>query len=316
MRALRLTCSPSGPGLSEADIPRPEPGPGELLIRVCAAGVTAAELLWYPSSHTKSGEKRVEAVPCHEFSGIVADIGENAGAFTVGQEVFGTNDWFSQGALAEYCVAPASSMAPKPPGLSHADAACIPVGALTAWQGLYDHAGLQRGERILIHGGSGAVGVFAIQFAHLSGAHVITTASASNLDFVRTLGAEEAIDYRASSFDEGLHDLDVVFDTVGGETLERSWKLLKPNGRMVTIVSTAQNSPEDRVQKAFFIVEPNQKQLIEIANLLDTGRTRAIIDRIVPFPEAPAAYAGHLERSGRGKVVVAVKECRDEQTQR
>jgi NADPH:quinone reductase-like Zn-dependent oxidoreductase len=232
MRAIRLTDTPQGPTLAEADVPRPQPGPEELLIRVCAAGVTTTEPQWYPTLHTKSGEKRVGAIPCHEFSGVVAETG---------REVFGMNDWFADGALAEYCVAPCAAVVSKPSVLSHAEAASVPVGALTAWQGLFDRADLQPGERVLIHGGAGAVGVFAIQLAAQQGGHVIATASSANLDFARSLGAEQSIDYRASRFEDLLQDIDVVFDTVGGDTLDRSWSVLKPGGRLVTVVSTAEN---------------------------------------------------------------------------
>jgi NADPH:quinone reductase-like Zn-dependent oxidoreductase len=298
MRAMRLTDTPQGQVPAEADVPRPQPGPGELLICVCAAGVTKTELQWYPTLHTKSGEKRVGAIPCHEFSGLVVDGG---------QEVFGMNDWFADGALADYCVAPSATAVSKPSVLSHAEAASIPIGALTAWQGLFSHAGVQPGERVLIHGGAGAVGVFAIQLAAQRGAHVIATASSANLGLITSLGAEQSIDYRASRFEDLLHDIDVVFDTVGGDTLDRSWSVLKPGGRLVTIVSTAENSTDGRVKKAFFIVEPNQEQLTEVARRIAQGQLRTVVDAVIPLSEAPLAYRGELERQGRGKIVVALQ---------
>jgi NADPH:quinone reductase-like Zn-dependent oxidoreductase len=177
----------------------------------------------------------------------------------------------------------------KPAKLSHPEAASIPIGALTAWQGLFDHAQLQSGERVLVHGGAGAVGVFAIQLAKLHGAHMTATASARNLDFVTSLGAGEVIDYEIARFEDSVKEVDVVFDTVGGDTLERSWGVLKPGGRLVTVVSTAADSTEARVKEAFFIVEPNQKQLSIIGELLEAGRIRPV------------------ERHGRGKLVVAVE---------
>jgi NADPH:quinone reductase-like Zn-dependent oxidoreductase len=143
-----------------------------------------------------------------------------------------------------------------------------PIGALTAWQGLIERARLQAGERVLIHGGSGAVGVFAIQLARRTGAHVITTASSRNFDFLSQLGANEVIDYRLDRFEDRARDLDVVFDAVGGETLKRSWSLLKPQGRMVTIAADSEGTKDERIEKAFFIVEPNQKELTEISRLL------------------------------------------------
>jgi len=291
---------------ASAVAPQPQPGRGELLIQVCAAGLMTTELSWYPTSHRKTGELRFGAVPSHEFSGVVSAVGEDAGTLGVGHAVFGMNDWYSDGAMAEYCIAPFYALALKPARLSHVEAASVPIGALTAWQGLFDHARLQPGERVLVHGGAGSVGVFAIQLARLHGAHVIATASARNLNFVSNLGAEQVIDYQASRFEDYAQQMDVVFDTVGGQTLERSWSVLKPGGRMVTVVSTAAGTADPRVQKAFFIVEPSQKQLVEVAGMLDSGQLRTFVDTVIPLSEAPAAYAGLVHRQGRGKLVVSI----------
>ncbi len=306
MKTVLLVNSADGPLLVEADAARPAPGPGELLIRVRAAGVTPTELLWYPTLHNKTGEKRTGAVPGHEFSGVVAGAGEGATAFAVGQDVFGMNDWFSEGATAEYCLAPQSAVAAKPARLTHSEAAAVPIGALTAWQGLFDRARLQPGERVLVHGGAGAVGIFAVQLARLHGARVVATASARDADFVLGLGAEQVIDYHTQRFEDSAHKVDIVFDTVGGETLRRSWSVLKPGGRMVTIAASEEAAADERTKQAFFIVEPNQQQLVEVANLLQSGQLRAAVAAIVPLSQAPAAYAGRVERSGRGKLVVAL----------
>ena len=306
MRIVRLADSIQ-PALIQDQAPQPSPGRGELLIRVYAAGITLTELAWYPTSHRKTGDPRTAAVPAHEFSGIVEAVGEDVGSLEVGHEVFGMNDWYSDGAMAEFCLAPFFAVAPKPRRLTHVEAASTPIGALTAWQGLFDHARLQSGESVLIHGGAGAVGVFAIQLARIHGAHVIATASARNRDFVKSLGADQVIDYRESRFEESVKGIDVVFDTVGGETLERSWSVLKPHGRMVTVVSTAAESTDERVKQAFFIVEPNQKQLVEIASLLDAGKLRPVVDSVVPLSRAPEALAGRLPRRGRGKLVVEIR---------
>jgi NADPH:quinone reductase-like Zn-dependent oxidoreductase len=293
--------------LVEDDIPEPKPGPGEVLVRVCAAGVTPTELRWYPTTHRKDGEKRSRAVPGHEFSGVIAAVGERVERFAGGQEVYGMNDWFSQGAMAEYCVAQATSIAPKPLRLSHAEAASVPIGALTAWQGLVVRSKVQSGEHVLVQGGAGAVGVFVIQLARLHNAYVIATASARNLDFVRRLGAHRVIDYRAVPFEREAGDVDVVFDTVGGETLKRSWSVLKPTGRMVAIAADSEQETDQRVKQAFFIVEPNQTQLKEVGQLLDEGRLKPVVDAVVPLAEVPAAFSGRAgKRQGRGKVVVEV----------
>src|SRR5262245_20932750 len=307
MKAMRLTDSGATAVLVEENVPTREPSGGQPLCQVHAAGVTSKELLWYPTTHKKSGERRSRAVPGHEFSGVVAAVGNDTASFDVGQEVYGMNDWFSDGATAEYCITQPSSIAQKPTGLTHSEAASVPIGALTAWQGLFDRAKLQAGERVLVHGGAGAVGTFAIQLARFHGAHVVSTASARNLAFVSGLGAEQVFDYQATRFEEKLSEIDVVFDTVGGETLQRSWGVLKPGGRMITIAAENEATADERVKQAFFIVEPNHEQLTRIGKLLETGRLQTVVDGVLPLAQASAAYTGEVkERRGRGKLVVAV----------
>ncbi len=306
MRAVQLTGSQNAPVLVETDAPKPAPGANEVLVQVYAAGVTPTELRWYPTLHNKDGSDRKGAIPGHEFSGVVAALGAGAKGFSAGEEVFGLNDWFADGATAQYCVADASGIAREPASLTHAEAAAVPIGALTAWQGL-ERAQLQAGQRILAQGGAGAVGVFVIQMARLRGAHVITTASAQNLEFVRRLGAERAIDHAAGRFEDQVRDLDVVFDCVGGDTLRRSWSVLKPEGRMVTIASNSEAAEDPRIKDAFFIVESNSQQLAEIGKLLDQGKLRVFVDAEVPMSQAAAAYARKIEtRRGYGKAVVVM----------
>src|SRR5262249_43045027 len=159
---------------------------------------------------------------------------------------------------AEYCLARAADVAPKPASVDHVHAATVPISALTAWQGLIERAGLTAGQRVLIHGAAGGVGVFAVQLARWRGAKVRATASAANRDFVRGLGADEVIDYRAQRFDEVVRDVDVVFDAVGGETLARSWGVLRPGGKLVTIAASEERTQDERTREAFFIVEANR----------------------------------------------------------
>jgi NADPH:quinone reductase-like Zn-dependent oxidoreductase len=307
VRAWRLNDSGAAPRLICEDIPTPHPGPGEVLIRVHAAGVTPTEMLWYPTTNTKSGERRHHAVPGHEFAGTVAAIGLETGGPTLGQEIYGMNDWFADGATAEYCVTRPEWIASKPRRLPFAEAASVPIGALTAWQGLFDRVKLQRGETVLIHGGSGAVGVFAVQLARRHGAHVVTTASARNRGFLLQLGAERVIDYRVERFEEIVRGIDVVFDGVGGTTLQRSWDVLAHSGRLVTIAADSEGTADERTKSAFFIVEPNQQQLSGIGALLDAGEIQPVVEAEVPFAQAGEAYAaGDQPRSGRGKVVVVV----------
>jgi NADPH:quinone reductase-like Zn-dependent oxidoreductase len=293
------------PGLVQADVETPQLGRGEVLIRVHAAGVTSTELLWEPTTQTGSGQNRLHAIPGHEFSGTIAGLGAGADG-KVGQEVFGMNDWYTEGATAEFCCAPPSAIVPKPRRLSHVEAASIPIDGLTAWQGLFDRAQLQGGERVLIHGGAGGVGILEIQLARRRGAHVLTTASGHDRDFLLRLGAQEVIDYHTERFEDIAKNIDVVFDGVGGSTLQRSWGVLGPGGRLVTIVSTVQ-SDNERTKKAFFIVEANRQQLSDIAAMLDAGQLQPVVSALIPFAQASLAYAPEPKRDrAPGKTVVAV----------
>jgi len=304
---MEVNRADQGPVLIAIELPQPEPGEGELLIRVRAVGVTHSELNWYPTTHAKDGTPRKGAVPGHEFSGVIAALGKNTKGFEVGQDVYGMSDWFVDGAIAEFCVTQPQSIAPKPMTLTYEAAATVPIGALTAWQGLFERAKMQPGERALVQGGAGAVGLFAVQLAHQRGAHVIATASQKNLQLVAELGADVVIDYKASRFEDRSGKVDVVFDTVGGDTLDRSWSMLNAGGRLVTIVSGLPENAEQRVKDAFFIVEPSQKQLLEVAKLLDAGTLKTYVNAIVPFEEASDAYSGTVRgKLGYGKVVIVI----------
>jgi NADPH:quinone reductase-like Zn-dependent oxidoreductase len=233
----------------------------------------------------------------------VHGVGPGVNDVAVGEAVFGMNDWFGDGAQAEFCVARTVDLAPKPKSVDHVPAAVVPISALTAWQGLAERAKLARDERVLIHGAAGSVGLFAVQLARGIGAYVIATASEHNVEFARGLGADEVIDYRARPFEDAATGVDVVFDTVGGDTLARSWPILRPGGRMVTIAADAEHTSEQRVKDAFFIVEPNREQLSRIARMIDAGELRPVVGAAFPLAEARRAYA---HKPVRGKVVLVV----------
>jgi NADPH:quinone reductase-like Zn-dependent oxidoreductase len=308
MRAMQVVANEHGLEVSATDRPQPKPDAGEVLIEVHAAGIIPTELEWEPTTQTKDGKPRANAIPAHEFSGVIAACGDGVNQFRAGQPVYGMNDWYSDGALAEFCVTQPSSIAIKPASLSDAEAAAVPISALTAWQGLISRAKLQRGESVLIHGGSGGVGTFAIQIAKLHGARVIATASGANLDLMTRLGADEVIGYKTTRFETVVHDVDIVFDTVGGVTLERSWDVLAKNGRLVTVNSGGELQQEQRVKDAFFIVEPNQQQLADVARLIDAGKLKVLVRAVVPLAEAEFAYNGKAKhQTGSGKTVVSVR---------
>src|SRR5947208_9570347 len=307
MKAMQVNKADQRPVLILAELPKLKAGPGEVVVHIHAAGVTPTELLWYPTTHTKSGQTRMRAVPGHEFSGVISEIGKDVPGFEVNDEVYGMNDWFSDGATAEFCITLPHSIARKPTSLTHELAATVPIGALTAWQGLFDRAQLQSGERVLIHGGAGAVGVLAIQLACRRGAHVLTTASGQDRDFLLRLGAQQVIDYHTERFEDVARNVDVVFDAVGGSTLQRSWGVLGPGGRLVTIVSTVQSADDERTKQALFFVEPNRRQLCDIAAMLDAGPLLPAVGSFIPFAQAAMAFAREPVRNRRpGKTVVTL----------
>src|SRR5262245_35189628 len=227
MKAVYLERKTGPEALVAGEIPRPRPGAGEVLVKVHATAVMPTEPRWFTTFNLPFGEPRpFPLVLSHEFSGVVESLGANVNGFTPGDEVYGLNDWFINGAQAEYCVVKASGLARKPRSLRYVQAAVVPISALTAWQGLFENAKLERGQRSLSHGAAGVVVTFAVHLAHRCGAHVIASISSGNFDFVRSLGADEAMNYRTTRFEEVVQEVDVVFDGVGGDTLERSWAVL------------------------------------------------------------------------------------------
>jgi NADPH:quinone reductase-like Zn-dependent oxidoreductase len=304
MNAIRLYARDDPNGMVYEMAPTPQPDPGEVLVRVHAAGVTPTELSWVPTWTTRAGGPRpLPVIPGHEFSGEIAALGAGVKDVGVGDRVYGLNDWYRDGAQAEYCVARAADVAAKPASIDHVHAAATPIAALTAWQGLIERGRLVSGQRVLIHGAAGGVGVFAVQLARWRGARVTGTASRANRDLVRRLGADEVIDYRATRFEDAVRDIDVVFDTVGGETLERSWGVLKPGGRLVTIAASGERTADERTRTAFFVVEPSRNQLEEIAWLIDSGAVRPIVGSVYPLAEARQAYQ---HKPAHGKAVLHV----------
>jgi NADPH:quinone reductase-like Zn-dependent oxidoreductase len=222
-----------------------------------------------------------------------------------GDPVYGLNDWFMDGAQAEYCLTVPANTVPKPVTLDHTQAAVVPISALTAWQALIERAQLSEGQRVLVHGAAGGVGSFAVQLARYKKTHVIATASASNTDFIKTLGADEVIDYRTTPFETVVRGVDVVLDTVGGDTRHRSWGVLRKGGRLVTVAADAEGLNDARARDAFFIVEPNREQLIEISRLIDTGILRPIVGDVFSMDDVRRAYE---RKPGRGKNVLRVAE--------
>ncbi len=290
MRVVRLR-APGGPEqLVVEEVERPRPGPAQALVRVHAAAITRDELSWPVD--------RLPAIPSYELSGVVEEVGTGVTDVVVGEEVFALTLFDRDGVAADYAAVSAELLVGRPRKLEHAECAAIPLPALTAWQALFDHGRLTAGQRVLIHGASGAVGAFAVQLARGSGAQVIGTASAARLELVAELGAHEVVD-GTSTFEDAVAPVDVVFDTTGGERLRRSGAVLRPGGRLVSV---AEQPPEGGV---YFIVEPNRDQLESIAELADAGTLRPPPVETFPLTAASQACARSLQPGRRGKVVLA-----------
>ncbi|MEU6070063.1 MULTISPECIES: NADP-dependent oxidoreductase [Streptomyces] len=296
-----------GPGnLVERETERPEPGLNEVLVRVHAAGVNPVD--W----KTRASGALIEwgAVPAvgWDVSGTVEAVGPGVGMFRPGDEVFGMPLFPRQaGGYAEYVVAPSRHLAPKPAGLTHVEAAALPLAALTAWQALVDTADVRPGERVLVHAAAGGVGHLAVQIAKARGAYVIGTASVGKHDLVRELGADEVVDYRAVRFEDVVTDVDVVLDGLGGETAERSLKVLRAGGRLVTLPGPDDvPAAQDGVRAVWVLVEPDHLGLREIAALVERGRLKPVVETVLPL--AQAAKAHEIGEQGRttGKIVLTV----------
>ena len=308
MRALHAYVPGDPSRLIYEDAPSPAVGSGDILVRVYASGVSPSELDWPSAWLEHDGSPRTPPiVPGHELAGVVESFGPDVAGFHVGDAVFGFIDIRRNGADADYVAVRAEELAPKPATLSFSEAAAVPLSALTAWQALLVHGRLTRGARVLIHGGAGGVGAFAVQLARWRGAHVVATSSARDSELVRQLGADVVIDYRTQRFEDVVADVDLVVDTIGGETWKRSWNVLRPGGRLVSIAVPRPPHREglDGRRAIWFIVESTRGQLMKIAGLIDAGLVRPIVSSVVPLESGRAAY-GRGVRGGPGKVVLFV----------
>jgi NADPH:quinone reductase-like Zn-dependent oxidoreductase len=309
MKAIRIHGRVGPDQLVYEDAPQPQPGQGEVLVRVYATGVIANELKWGETYESKAGSPRSLPIPGHDLSGVVEDMGPGVTTIAKGSEVYALTAFGRDGAEAEYAIALPSELAPKPRSLDFVQAAAVPLSALTAWQALFDHGGLAARQTVLIHGAAGGVGVIAVQLARWVDANIIGTASARNRDFLRGLGVNEIIDYTTTRFEEVVHDVDLVFDTVGGDTLEQSWQVVKPGGVLVSVVSPRPSFEEAKahgVRPVWFVVEPNREQLIQIGALIDAGQVRPIIETVLPLSQARQAYEQGARGHTRGKIVLRV----------
>lgn len=294
MRGLWLKTADGPAGLSLERLPVPEPGPGEALVRVHAAGITRDELTW-PTD-------RLPAIPSYELSGVVEAVGAGVDTVRPGDAVWALTPFDRDGVAAELALVPAEVLAPKPGRLGHAACAAIPLAALSAWQALFDHGRLEAGQRVLVHGAGGGVGRFAVQLAHWRGGHVIGTASPAGMEAATATGADEVLDRTAADFGTGLDPVDLVFDTVGGAALAGSGALVREGGRVVSVAEP----PPEGLDAVYFVVESRREQLAEISRLVDAGDLEPALDSVFPLAEARAAYERVSQPGKHGKVVIGV----------
>src|SRR6478752_10316144 len=309
MKAVRIHNYGGPEVLKYEDAPRPQPGEGEVLIRVHAATVNPIDRRVREGHMKEFWPHKFPLILGWDLSGVVEELGKGVSRFKIGDEVYSIPDPTRNGAYADYIVVRESELALKPNSLHHIRAAALPLVAVTAWQALFDAGQLVSGQRMLIHGGSGGVGHVAVQLAKWKGAHVFGTASTKNQELLRELGVDEPIDYTKQKFEDVARDIDLVLDLIGGETQERSWSVLKKGGVLLSLVQppAAEKAKALSVRAAFVAGHPSGAQLAEIAKLIDSGELKLTIDRILPLSEVRRAH--QLSQTGhtRGKIVLRVK---------
>lgn len=296
-------------GIVLDDVPRPIPGPDQVLIRVAAAGVGPWDALIREQKSVVSATLPITLGS--DFAGIVEQTGADVPHCKPGDKVYGATNPQFIGAYAEYALASARMIAGKPESLSFLEAASVPVVAVTAWQMLFDYATAQPGQSVLIHGAAGNVGAYAVQLAHQAGLRVFATAASRDLAFVQSLGAETVIDFRTTRFEEAVPPVDIVLDMVGGETRKRSFHVIRPGGILVSVVS---DEPREKdaplsVRTVFFLVEVTTARLETLTRLFDRGELKARVGTVLPLDQARTAHemlGGTPHKNG--KIVLSIAD--------
>lgn len=333
MKALTFQRYGKSPGLGMTERPRPVPKPDELLVEVHAAGLNPIDNMLMTGAFKPVVKLGLPATVGSDVAGVVVEVGSRVTRFKPGDAVFASVFDLDRGTLADYVAVPEAVAAPKPANLDFVQAASVPMVGLTAWQALKERIGLRAGQKVFIPAGSGGIGTFTIQLAKVLGASVATTTSTRNVDFVRGLGADEVVDYKQQQFQDVLRDYDAVLGTVKGEVIEQSVGILKPGGRIASLVGPLDAAfartrglnvllrivfglmsrkilrlaGKRGVAYSFLFVHPDGGQLAEIGALLESGRLRPVIDKVFPFEQATDALAYLAQGRARGKVVVRLR---------
>jgi NADPH:quinone reductase-like Zn-dependent oxidoreductase len=307
MKAIRLIAFGGPETLKVTEIERPQLKDDQVLILVRAASINPVDYMIRSGHYPPVKQDQLPMVLGRDIAGTVVACGAAVMNFEDGDEVYAMLDTRA-GGYAEYVAVSADLCASKPIQLDHTQAAAVPLAALTAWQGLFDHGGLNGGQRVLIHGGAGGVGHFAIQFAKAHDAIVTTTVSAGDKEFVRSLGADQVIDYHNERFEELVPEVDLVFDLVGGDTQDRSWEVLKDGGTLISTLAKPSNrqAMAHHAHATQFIAQPNAAELSAIRRLIDEGKVRPHIERTYPLEDAAAAQQVLEQEHVQGKIVLSV----------
>jgi len=302
MKAVRMH-EPTGiSGLVYEEAPDARPMACDVLVKVAACGITHNELD-YPIWTCRAGHQRTLVIPGAEVSGVVAALGVGTAGIEVGAEVFGLTDQWRDGTAAEYVAVEARNVAPKPTTVDHVDAAAVPRAGLTAWQALFDHGKLAKGQTVVIHGAGGAVGSTAVQLARWAGATVIGTGRNHSRALVTDLGADHFVDLDAERLEDAVSQADLVFDAAGGQVLVQSASVVKPGGSLVSVAAFPPFGRED-AREIFFIQESNRAQLIELARLVDEGHLRPQVGAVYPLAQAAEAYSAKAAGGIPGRIIL------------
>lgn len=308
MKAIRIHEFGGPEVLKYDDAPNPSPANDEVVIKIHASGVNPVDCKIRAGLAQGKFPIEFPLIPGWDVSGEIEEVGSDVLNFRKGDEVYSRPDPTRNGTYAEYVVVKADQVNSKPKSIDHDKAAAVPLAGLTAWQGLFEHGDLKAGQKVLIHAASGGVGTFAVQFAKWKGAYVIGTASEENIDFLYDLGADEVIDYKTEKFENKVKNVDLVFDLIGGETQKRSLSVIRQGGRLVTTVQPGNQevAKEKSIKLIGYMAKSYPADLQQIADLIDSGKIKPIVTRILPLKEAAKAQELIDSHHTRGKIVLKV----------